>query len=144
MPIVGFSFDKIFAEKSKPIEGQVSVKRDLAIKSIKKEEVELGPKRTEDLLRCDFEFSVKYEPSVGIVTIDGHILYREEAPDLKKILDNWKKNKSLPAGLTTLLLNAVLIRCNIRALSLTQEVGLPPHLQLPTVSPKSKASDYIG
>ncbi len=144
MPIVGFVFDKIIAEKSKPIEGQVSVKRDVSIKSIRKEDVELGPKRKEELLKCDFEFSVKYEPSIGVIGITGHILYREEAPDLKKILDNWKKNKALPASLTALLLNAVLLRCNIKALSLTQDVGLPPHLQLPTVSPKIKASDYIG
>lgn len=144
MPIVGFSFDKILGEKSNPVDGQVKVKRDLLIKNIKKEEISLGPKKKDELLRCDFEFSVKYDPKIGEIIVAGHMLFKDEPAELKKIFDLWKKKKELPADLTTLLLNTALIRSSIKALGISQEVGLPPHMQLPTVSPKSKASEYIG
>jgi hypothetical protein len=144
MPIVGFNFDRILVEKLSPIEGQIKVKRDLLIKDIKKQELSLSSKKKEELLKCDFEFSIKYEPKIGNITIDGNILFMEEPSELKKVFDNWKKTKELPPQLMTLLLNTALMRCNLKALSLIQDVNLPPHLQLPTINPKSKASDYIG
>lgn len=144
MPIVGFNFDKILVEKLNPIEGQVKVKRDLLIKDIKKQELSLGSKKKEELLKFDFEFSVKYEPKIGNIIIDGHILFIDEPSELKKIFDSWKKNKDLAPNLMALLLNTALIRCNIKALSLIQDINLPPHIQLPTINPKSRASDYIG
>jgi len=144
MPIVGFNFDKVLVEKLSPIEGQVKVKRDLLIKDIKKQELSLGSKKKEELLKFDFEFSVKYEPKIGNIMIDGHILFIDEPSELKKIFDSWKKNKDLAPNLMALLLNTALMRCNIKALSMIQDVGLPPHLQLPTINPKSRASDYIG
>ncbi len=144
MSIVGFNFDKILVERFNNVEGQIKVKRDLSIKDIKKQEFSLGSKKKEELLKFDFEFSVNYEPKVGSIVINGHILFLEDSSELKKILDTWKKSKELAPQLTALLLNTALMRCNIKALSLIQDVGLPPHLQLPTISPKSRASDYIG
>ncbi len=144
MPIVGFNFDKILIERIKPVEGQVRVKRNMSIKDIKKQELALGPKKKEELLKCDFEFSINYEPGLGNIMITGHILFMEDPPELKKLFDGWKKNKELPPNLTSLLLNTALLRCNIKALGLIQDVNLPPHMQLPTINPKSKASDYIG
>lgn len=144
MPIVGFNFDRISIEKSNDIGGQVRVERGLSIKEISKQEYALSPKKKEELLKFDFEFTVKYEPKAGSIQITGHVLFMEEPPEVKKIFDNWKKNKKLNPQITALILNAALIRCNLKALSLVQDVGLPPHVQLPTISPKSKASDYIG
>ncbi|MFH1332178.1 MAG: hypothetical protein ABIH63_02735 [archaeon] len=144
MPIVGFNFDKILVERIKPVEGQVKVKRNLSIKDIKKQEIVLSPKKKEEILKCNFDFSVDYEPGLGKILIEGHILFIDEPAEIKKLFDGWKKNKELPVPIMTLLLNTALVRSNIKALSLIQDVNLPPHMQLPTINPKSKASDYIG
>lgn len=144
MPIVGFNFDKILIERVGPVEGQIKVKRDLSVKDLQKEEIVTGAKKKEDVLKFNFEFSVKYDPNIGHIIILGHILFLDEVSVLKKVLDGWKKNKELPGNLTASVLNTALMRCNLKALSLIQDVSLPPHIQLPVISPKSKASDYIG
>jgi len=143
MPIVGFNFDKIVVEKLNPIRGKVQVKNNMSIKDVKQQELLLGRKK-ENVLKFSFEFSSEYEPKIGLISIKGHILFMEEASEVKKIMDNWKKNKTLPQDLMSHLLNTVLMRCNVKTLVLAHEVNLPPHIRLPTISPNVKASDYIG
>lgn len=143
MPIVGFNFDKIVVEKTNPVSGNVQVKNDMSIKEVDQQELILGKKK-EDVLKFSFEFSSKYEPKIGLVSIKGHILFMDESAEIKKIMDGWKKKKFLPQVLMTHLLNTVLVRCNVKTLILSQDVNLPPHIRLPTISPKSKASEYIG
>ena len=96
------------------------------------------------MLKFGFEFSSNYEPNIGVVDIKGHILFMEEPAEIKKIMDSWKKKKTLPQQLVVYLLNTVLVRCNVKALVLSNEVNLPPHIRLPTISPKTDASQYIG
>lgn len=143
MPIVGFNFDKINVEKTNPIRGRVQVKNNMAIKNVEQQELVLGKKK-ENILKFSFEFTSKYEPNIGVVDIKGHILFMEEPDEIKKIIDGWKKKKFIPQDLMTFLLNTVLIRCNIKTLVLSNDVNLPPHIKLPTISPKSDASQYIG
>lgn len=143
MPIIGFNFDKITVEKMNPIMGRVQVKNNMAIKNVEQQELLLGKKK-ENVLKFSFEFSSMYEPKIGLIDLKGHILFMEEANELKKIIEGWKKKKFIPQDLMTFLLNTVLVRCNIKTLVLANEVNLPPHIKLPTISPKSDASQYIG
>lgn len=143
MAIVGFNFDKILVEKTNPIKGKVQVKNNMAIKDVEKQELIFGKKKDE-VLKFSFEFSSKYDPNIGLISIKGHILFLQEPAEIKKIMSSWKKNKTIPQDIMTHLLNTVLVRCNIKALIFSQEVNLPPHIRLPTISPKSKASEYIG
>lgn len=143
MPIVGFNFDKIMVDKLGPIKGRVQVKNNMAIKNVEQQELMLGKKK-EEVLKFSFEFSSKYEPNIGLISIKGHILFMDEANEVKKIMDGWKKKKFIPQDLMTYLLNTVLVRCNIKTLVLANDVNLPPHIKLPTISPKSDASQYIG
>jgi hypothetical protein len=63
-------------------------------------------------------------------------------------MDTWTKTKKLDKELMTLITNFILIKCNIKALELSQQVNLPPHIRLPLVelsSPtKGEKGDYIG
>ncbi|MBL7101025.1 MAG: hypothetical protein ISS23_03670 [Nanoarchaeota archaeon] len=143
MPIVGFNFDKILVEKTNPISGGVQVKNNMSIKNVEEQELFLGKKK-ENVLKFSFEFSSTYEPKIGLVSINGHILFMEDPSEIKKIMDSWKKKKSVPQTLMSHLLNTVLMRCNVKTLILSSDVNLPPHIRLPTISPKAKASEYIG
>ena len=60
----------------------------------------------------------------------------EDEGKTKLILDGWKKDKQLPKDLAPKILNTILAKCNIKALNLTQEVNLPPHIRLPILKPK--------
>lgn len=143
MAIVGFNFDRILVEKTGPINKGVQVKNNMSIKNVEEQQLIMGEKK-ESVLKFSFEFSSVYSPKIGKVAIDGHILFLQDKADVKKIMTGWKKNKNIPNDIATMILNAVLMKCNVKALILSQEVNLPPHIRLPTISPKAKANDYVG
>ena len=61
----------------------------------------------------------------------------DEPKKIEDILKTWKKDKSLHKDITQLIINAVLSRCNIKALELSQDVNLPPHIRLPLIKPNN-------
>jgi len=143
MPIVGFNYDKITVEKINPIKGSVQVKNSMAIKNVEEHEILVGKKK-DPVLKISFEFSSSYEPKIGLIDLKGHVLFVDEPEEIKKIIDGWKKKKTLKQELMSYLLNTIMMRCNVKVLMLSSEVNLPPHIRLPTISPKSDASQYIG
>jgi len=60
----------------------------------------------------------------------------------------WKKSKKFETGVGKVIVNNVLMRCQIKALGLSQDAGLPPHIRLPLIATapkaKKKADSYIG
>jgi hypothetical protein len=143
MPIVGFNFDKLSVERLNPIKGNVSVKNDLSIKNIEKEEVMIGSKK-DTAIKFSFEFSSIYEPKIANIFVKGHILYMDNEKELKKILDDWKKKKDIDKKIASQVINTALIKSNIKVLHLSQDMNLPPHIRLPTINPQSTPKDYIG
>ena len=123
----------------------------MKILDVKKEEIKVGG-NTENILRFDYEFSVKYDPKQAEVLIEGHLLLADNSKKVDEVFAAWKKDKKFDPELTQLVMNNVLMRCNIKTLLLTQEVGLPPHIRLPIIKqgqppkqkPKSPASEYTG
>lgn len=143
MPIVAFNFDKINVEKIKNISRSIKVANDVDISEVKEENLKIeGSKNA--AARFVFKFRTRYEPKVGNINLEGHIIYLEDSKKIKDVLKSWKDNKKIEKDLMTYLINAILIRCNIKALTLSQEVSLPPHIQLPMISPKKQPKDYIG
>ena len=144
MPIVSLNMEKIYVERKTPLKGNIKISNDLIIKDVAKENLQMGPKQ-EDVLRFTFHFSSKYEPGVGEISMIGHILYLEKKETLNKVLEAWKKTRKIDSDLMTNLVNTALTKCNIKALALSQEVNLPPHLHLPIMQKKvDKAAEYIG
>lgn len=144
MAVIGFNFDKISVEKKNPIKGSVSVKNDISIVNVVKDSLVMGPKK-ENILRFDFEFSADYQPDIGRIDIEGNLIFTEKPGEIEKILASWKKDKTIPTDLMTQLVNIAIMRSNIKAFSLAQDVNLPTHIRLPTIRPKdSVASEYIG
>ena len=129
MPIVGFNFEKIIIEKKNKITERLNIKNDLVIVGLESEKLNLS--KSEDILKFNFKFSVNYEPKVGEILLEGNVLYMDEESKTKEILAGWKKDKKVPKDLAPKLLNTILAKCNIKALTLTQEVNLPPHIKLP-------------
>jgi len=142
MVIVGFNFNEIKAERKSAPSGKVSIKNNVAIKDVAEQELSLG-KAKQNSLKFTFEFTAKYEPDIGNIGLIGDVIYMEEEKKVKEILKSWKKDKKVPGDVMTNILNNVLTKCNIQALILSQEVNLPPPIQLPRVQPKPD-KEYIG
>jgi len=144
MTIVGFYFDKISVEKLAQPKGQIKIKNDIKINGVEKESNQILKEDKGDLIKISFEFSTEYEPKIGILSLKGHISYLADQKESKEILNGWKKDKRLPSDLTMRVLNFLFTKANIMALNLTQEVGLPPHIQLPALKPKTDVGNYVG
>jgi len=131
MPIVGFNIDKLSAEKINNISGKLEVKNNLGITNIGPEKLTVG--KSEEVLKFSFEYSINYSPKVGNISMEGSIMYMEEPNKIKEIMETWKKDKKIQGELMPLILNTILSKCNIKALTMSQEVNLPPHIKLPVV-----------
>ena len=143
MPIIGFNFTKINAERKEGAAGKVSIKNNVTIKSVNQENLALG-KEKQNALRISFEFTSKYEPKIGGILIEGNLMFMGESKKIKEIMDGWSKNKKIPKDIMSNILNNILTRCNIQALILSRDVNLPPPEPLPKVQPDAADKEYIG
>ena len=143
MPIVGFNFTNIHSEKKSQIEGKIEIKSKVNISSVKEEKLPTGKTKT-DGLRFDFEFNLDYEPKIGNINLKGFIYYMDDPKLLKDIFNDWKKKQTISKEVTEQIINAILYRASIKAISLAEDINLPPHLRMPIVAPNVNPKDYIG
>ena len=139
--IVGFGFTKLSAEKGEQPKGKIDINNNVTVKDVKEADISLG-KGNQNVLKFMFEFTSKYGPNVGTILFEGELLYLEDSKKTKEILSMWKKDKKIPKELMGSLLNAILTKCNVKALILSQEVNLPPPVPLPKVrveAPENKS-----
>ncbi|MFH1637713.1 MAG: hypothetical protein ABIB71_04795 [Candidatus Woesearchaeota archaeon] len=137
MPIIGINFDKLYVEKKGEIKPPLSINTNVNVTEMKKEDLSFSSKDSQ-VLRLDFEFKLEYKPDVAAMSIGGHIHFLENNKDIDSMLKEWKKEKKLKKEFAREILNSVLIKSNIKALLLSQEVNLPPHIRLPVLQEASK------
>lgn len=143
--IVGFGFTKLSAERKEAAKGKIDINNNVTIKDINEDSFPLGNDKQQNVLRFIFEFTSKYEPSVGSILFEGELLYMEDSKKAKEILSLWKKEKKIQKEIMAGLLNTILTKCNIQALILSQEVNLPAPIPLPKVQiGQQEEKGYIG
>lgn len=151
MTVISFAFDKYNVERKKPLEVPINVENGMNITDVREEEIPLSNGKKEKVLRFHYEYKVDYKPNQAIIEIGGHLIYLPPKGDAKEILENWQKDKKLSQEVMKQVMNNILLRCQVKALALGQDINLPPHIRLPTVSsgpaPKKeekKKADYTG
>ncbi len=140
MAITGIVFDKFLVEKLKDIEAPLKINSSISVTDVSKEK---SPEKDKAMLRFDFVFGLDYTPKQAVVELKGHILFSEKEKEIERIYSGWKKTRKIEPSLMERVMNAVLLRCNIKALLLSQELGLPPHIPMPTLAAKAK-TNYMG
>ncbi|MFA4887445.1 MAG: hypothetical protein WC595_04480 [Candidatus Nanoarchaeia archaeon] len=130
MAIVGFTFMKFSVEKRPLISKQVKINNDLQLGSL---ELVKRAEQGADVLKFNFTYKVSYG-DMGDIDLAGYLLYADSLERLNKLLETWQKDKMIPVILLQQVLNAILIKCNIKSLELAQDVGLPPHFELPKLN----------
>ncbi len=133
MTIVGFSFTKMSAERRDNVMGKININNNVAIKSVEKVKLPLGAS-TQNALKFIFEFTAKYEPNAGDISLLGELIYLEAEKKIAEISKKWDKEKKLDQSLMTLLLNNILGKANIEAILLSREINLPPCIPMPRVN----------
>lgn len=133
MAIVGFNLSKVLVERKDVFSGKISIKSGANITNIRKENISLM--KDKETLRVDFDFHIFYDPQFARVEFKGFVLVVEEPKNIKNILNDWRTKKVSPA-LQQDVFNLVLRKCNVRALSLEEELNLPTHFPFPVVRPE--------
>jgi hypothetical protein len=88
-------------------------------------------------VKISFTYTVSYDPDIGSIELAGDILFLQEQAVIQAILDEWTKRKALPKKLSAPLVSAIMQKCVIQALILTKDIGLPPPIPLPRVTPQA-------
>lgn len=135
MAVIGFNLNKINVEKDPDFKGKVSIKNNVTIKEVEKADLFLG-KTKQEALRFIFQYTSDYEPKFGKILLEGNVMFVEEKEKVSKILKEWKNGKKIEADIMTVLLNNILSKCNIEALMLSRDAGLPPPVPMPRVGVK--------
>jgi len=135
MPILGMNFTKINAERKSPLRGKININNNIAITDVKKQDLKV---QNQESAIIEFEFIATYDPNIGEITIKGDTVVVEEPKKIGEILNQWKKDKKLPEDILSQVMNNLLTKCNIEALIIGREVGLPPTLNMPKVKVKEE------
>ncbi len=135
--IVNFLLEKISVEKKKDVVGNVEVKNNAKITNITEQTIDaLGNKQ--GTLNIQFTFSIEYEPKTASILIEGRIIDIMDDQEKKIVMDTWKKEKKIDPKYSSAWMNMILARCNVKALTLGNEVNLPPHIPFPRLAKKSQ------
>jgi len=134
--IVGYSINYINAEKFEIKEKveKLDINTSLNIKDISEVKAKKD-KKTERLLKVDFEFLVNYEPKISEIRIEGYVIYDGE--NLDEILEKWKKDKKIEdKNFEVEVKNFILRRGIILSTFLSEYLAIHPPLPLPQIVPK--------
>jgi hypothetical protein len=132
MKLVGFDFKKISVERFKDTAESLQFNTKLDISSIEPLKSDIL-KTKEELLKVEFVYSILYEPEFAKLELAGKIILAVEPRVAREVLRGWK-DKETSDEFRIFMFNIILRKANIRALQLEEELGIPPHVPLPSVN----------
>lgn len=135
MRLIGFNFNKISIERFKENQENLKFNTKIDISSIDTIKSDIL-KTKEEIIKINFIYSVSYEPSYAKLELVGDIILSVEPKRAKEILKGWK-NKNFSNDFRIFVFNIILRKSNIKAFQLEDEVGLPPHIPLPSLNKES-------
>ncbi len=131
MKIIGFNFNKISVEKKSSEFRNTKIKNTIDVTNVDPVKNEILPQK-EDLVGVSFKFSIDYTEDKAKIELEGVVLLALDQKDSKRIIKEWKE-KNLSDDFKVPLFNLILRKSNIKALALSDEMNLPPHVKLPSL-----------
>ena len=128
--MLGFNIQKINAHKNPEFKGKLEMNSNINISSI--EDYKLDSSK-QGSLKIGFSFIVDYK-NLGKIEIHGSLFLSMDSKITKEALNSWK-NKKLNKELHILFINIIMQKASFKALQLEEELGLPPHIQIPRLQP---------
>jgi hypothetical protein len=143
MQIIGFNLTKISVEKN-PEFKRVPINTSIEFTSIEKDHLEIL--KDKEALKLLFKFGIIHGESkennppagdeiLGNVNFEGAIILATEKDEAKEIQKSWKKKK-LGSAFQVPIYNFILRKCSPKAVALSDDIGLPPHMPIPQIKPQ--------
>ena len=142
MNIIGFTYEKITAEKKEAIAQQHHITNTIEFTDVKEQPVALM--KESKPFKVSYKLSIEYLSGTNEdkkahkqaeIIFQGSLLIAASAQESQEVLKHWK-NKQLPEGFRIQLFNNILSKCAIKALQLEEDLGLPHYPKLPTLVPQ--------
>jgi len=133
MAIVGFEFTKINVQKQDTAQGKINIANNVGIVDIQKHDLQLG-KSKQHGIKFLFEYKSLYEPKFAKIELGGLVMYLTDEKNAKEIIESWEKDKKIKKDIAEKIINAVLTKCNIQSILLSNTVNLPPPVPMPKVN----------
>ena len=128
LKLIGSKFTKLEAERKPDFTGKLSINTNIKINNIENFE------ELKNTLKISYDFEVNYN-ELGRIIIQGNIFISTNPKIIKELLRSWKDKKfDTPEQLQ--ITNYIIQKASIKAFELEEELGIPIHIRLPTLSPK--------
>ena len=126
--IITAKFLEIEAKKNPDFSGKLKLKTNIQILSLEK------VKNSKDTIKVIYFFEINYG-NLGQIKIKGDLFLISDSKTIKTILKNQeKKEYNTPEYIK--ITNFIIRKASIKAFELEEELNLPIHIKLPTLSVK--------
>ena len=127
--VINTKFLEIEAKRNPEFSGKLTIKTNVKINSLEK------VKDSKDILKITYIFEIDYG-ELGKVKLNGELFLFSDAKTIKTILKN-KENKEYNTEEYIEITNLIIQKASVKAFELEEELGLPIHIKLPTLSMKN-------
>ena len=126
--LIGSRITKILGERNPEFAGKLEINTNIKIRDMEK------IKDAKDSLRIDYDLSIDYG-ELGKISIEGMLFVSSDSKTIKEIQKAWK-DKKFDTEEQVMVTNLIIKKVSIKAFELEDELGLPLHINLPTLSVK--------
>ena len=130
MRIITFNLTKILVQREEKPKDKIQVNQNINIKDIIEEKIPITDNKA---LKITFNLSINYSENYAKLEFEGTILVLPEKDEFKQFLDSWK-SKKIPEQARVPIFNFIMDKCNVKALYLEDEMGLPFHVPMPKLT----------
>ena len=128
LKLAGSRFTKIDAERNDSFSGKLEMATNIKITSIEK------IKESKDALKVSYLFEVDYK-ELGKIIIGGNLFLSSDSKTSKEIIKTHKDKKYETPEIMAIT-NLIIQKASIKAFELEEELSLPIHIKLPSLSVK--------
>jgi len=134
MKIIGFNLTKILVEKDEVPRQNVKIDQNIDIQDISEEKLDITSGKT---LKIKFSLQINYSENFAKIEFAGNLLILPEESEFEELMKSWN-DKIIPDNIRIPLFNFIMNKCNVKALSLEDELSLPYHMPMPRLATKSQ------
>jgi len=135
MRVIGFSFNQISIEKKKELDRNIKINTNIDIKDISFPKLDLF--QTKEVANFEYNFKIFYEDCAELIFKGTILVLIEDKKQFEELKKSWK-TKKIDDKLRIPLMNIILSKCNLKALQLEEDLGLPAHLPAPRITSSEK------
>ena len=136
MRIIGFNLTKISVQRKEEQKDKVQINQNINIQDVKEESIPISKDKA---VKITFNLLIEYSDNFAKIEFEGSILILPDKEELKSFTDSWK-DKKIPEITRVPLFNFIMSKCNIKALSLEDEMNLPLHVPMPRINTENTST----